>query len=103
MIKVPDAAWLAAMHVLSEHLFRRVGGSTGTNFFGICAIAANMMKHGETGSLVSIICDSGDRYLSTYYDTGWLADNNIDIAPYKGVLEKFLADGVTDDLRSIVE
>jgi cysteine synthase A len=103
MIKVPDAASIAAMHVLSEHLFRRVGGSTGTNFFGICAIAANMMKHGETGSLVSIICDSGDRYLSTYYDTGWLADNNIDIAPYKGVLEKFLADGVTDDLRSIVE
>ena len=32
MIKIPDAASIAAMRVLSDRLFRRVGGSTGTNF-----------------------------------------------------------------------
>ena len=43
MIKIPDAASIAAMHVLSDRLFRRVGGSSGTNFFGLCWIAAAMM------------------------------------------------------------
>ncbi len=42
MIKVPDAASLAAMHVLSRRLGRRVGGSTGANFVGLCRMAALM-------------------------------------------------------------
>ena len=33
MMRVPDEAALAAMRVLSRRLGRRVGGSTGTNFF----------------------------------------------------------------------
>lgn len=93
MIKVPDAASIAAMHVLSDRLFRRVGGSSGTNFFGLCWIAANMMKTGEEGSLVSLICDSGDRYTSTYYNPDWLKQNDIDIAPYVGLIETFLDTG----------
>lgn len=93
MIKIPDAASLAAMHVLSERLFRRVGGSTGTNFYGLCWIAAAMMAEGRTGSLVSLICDSGDRYAATYYDPEWLARSGIDIRPYKERLEAFLDTG----------
>jgi cysteine synthase len=99
MIKIPDAASIAAMHVLSERLFRRVGGSTGTNFFGLCWIAACMMAEGERGSLVSLICDSGDRYTSTYYDPDWLDRNNIDIEPYRDMLETFLDTGVFDTQR----
>ncbi len=83
MIRVPDAASIAAMHVLSDRLFRRVGGSTGTNFFGLCWIAANMLREGREGSLVSLICDGGDRYAGTYYDPEWLAGNGLDIAPYR--------------------
>ncbi|NDV86742.1 pyridoxal-phosphate dependent enzyme [Aurantimonas aggregata] len=94
MIKVPDAASIAAMHVLSERLFRRVGGSTGTNFFGLCWIAACMMRAGETGSLVTLICDSGDRYASTYYDPGWLKANGIDLDPYRQRIEAFIDRGV---------
>ena len=93
MIRVPDAASLAAMHVLSNRLFRRVGGSTGTNFFGLCWIAANMMREGREGSLVTLICDSGDRYAATYYDSDWLARNDLDIAPYRRMLENFLDTG----------
>jgi cysteine synthase A len=96
MIKIPDAASIAAMHVLSDRIFRRVGGSTGTNFFGLCWIAACMMQAGEQGSLVSLICDSGDRYTSTYYNPDWLEANGIDIEPYRQILETFLDTGVFD-------
>jgi cysteine synthase A len=93
MIKIPDAASIAAMHVLSDRLFRKVGGSTGTNFFGLCWIASAMMKEGKQGSLVSLICDSGDRYAATYYNADWLARNNIDITPYRDMLETFIDTG----------
>ena len=93
MIRIPDAASIAAMHVLSDRLFRRVGGSTGTNFFGLCWIAANMLREGREGSLVTLICDSGDRYASTYYDDQWLEENGLDIDPYRGALEHFLDTG----------
>ena len=96
MLRVPDAASIAAAHVLSERLFRRVGGSTGTNFFGLCQLAAGMIREGREGSLVTLICDSGDRYASTYFDPAWLAANKIDIAPYRERLERFLDTGRLD-------
>ena len=61
----------------SDRLFRRVGGSTGTNFFALCWVAANMIEAGEEGSLVSLICDSGERYSATYYNDAWLDSNDI--------------------------
>ena len=93
MIKLPDAASIAAMHVLSERLFRRVGGSTGTNFFGLCYVAAAMMAAGQEGSLVSLICDSGDRYAATYYDPAWLGENGIEIDHWRPGIEALLDHG----------
>jgi cysteine synthase A len=93
MIRVPDAASIAAAHVLSERLFRQIGGSTGTNFFGLCWIAANMIKAGRSGSIVTLICDSGHRYSDTFYDRAWLARNGIDIDPYCRMLNHFLDTG----------
>ncbi|AEQ50871.1 PLP-dependent cysteine synthase family protein [Pelagibacterium halotolerans] len=90
MIKIPDAASIAAMRVLSDHLGRRVGGSTGTNFWALCWVASQMREKAESGSLVSIICDSGERYASTYYNDDWLSEHEIDIAPYAGALRDFL-------------
>lgn len=95
MIRVPDAASIAAAHVLSDRLFRRVGGSTGTNFFALCCVAAGMMRDGQGGSLVTLICDSGDRYADSYYNPEWLARENIDIAPWRRALERFLDHGGT--------
>lgn len=94
MIKVPDAHSLAAMQVLSERLFRRVGGSTGVNFVGVCCIAAAMMEAGEEGSIVSIICDGGERYAETYYDAAWLAANALNVSPHRSAIETFLDTGV---------
>lgn len=74
MIRVPDAGSLAAMRVLSQLLNKKVGGSTGTNFWGVLKLAGQMQKQGERGSIVTLICDSGERYLNTYYNEEWLTD-----------------------------
>ena len=94
MIRIPDAASLASMRVLSERIFRRVGGSTGTNFFGLCWVASEMRKAGQTGSLVSLICDSGGRYTNTYYADDWIAAQGFDLAPWQAALETFLDTGI---------
>lgn len=91
MIKVPDAASLAAMHVLSRRLGRRVGGSTGTNFYGLCRIADSMQQDGMTGSIVSVICDGGERYGQTYYDETWLKENGFDLGAEMEAIDGFLA------------
>jgi len=93
MLKIPDGASIAAMRVLSDRLFRRVGGSTGTNFFALCWVAAHMIAAGEEASLVSLICDSGERYTATYYNDSWLRSNNIEIEPYCSMLRDFLDTG----------
>jgi len=52
-----------------------------------------MRRAGLTGSLVTLLCDGGERYANTYYDDRWLAAQGIDIAPYSETLEKFAATG----------
>ncbi|RPE70942.1 cysteine synthase A [Pacificibacter maritimus] len=90
MIRIPDVASFAAMQVLSDRIFRRVGGSTGTNFFGLCWVAAQMRKKGQTGSLVSVICDSGARYQDTYYNDEWLQSQGFELGPWIEAIENFL-------------
>jgi cysteine synthase A len=93
MMKIPDAASIAAMNVLSRLLRRSVGGSTGTNFLALCRLAAEMRGAGETGSLVTLICDSGERYRQTYYEPQWLKARGLDPAPYEAELNLFLDTG----------
>ena len=90
MMKIPDAASIAAMNVLSRRLRRVVGGSTGTNFLALCRLASEMRKAGQTGSLVTLICDSGERYRQTYYEPTWLAARGLDPAPFEAALLSFL-------------
>lgn len=71
MVKVPDALSLAAMRWTSTALGRRVGGSTGTNLVGVLHAAQAMQAAGRSGSIVSILCDSGERYAHSYYDPAW--------------------------------
>jgi cysteine synthase len=93
MIKIPDVASLAAMRALSRQLGRKVGGSTGTNFFGLCLVAARMIEAGEQGSLVTLICDHGERYTGSYYNDQWLVDQRLDLAEYERAIEAFLSSG----------
>ncbi|WP_370616376.1 PLP-dependent cysteine synthase family protein [Mumia sp. Pv 4-285] len=86
MVRVPDAASIAAMRWCSRRLGRSVGGSTGTNMWGALTVIERMRAAGETGSVVTLLCDSGDRYVSTYYDDAWVAEHGLDLTPYEAVL-----------------
>jgi len=82
MIRVPDAASIATIWWLQKLMGRKFGGSTGTNVFGALQLAERMAARGETGSVVSMICDTGERYLDTYYNPAWLAKQGLDLTPY---------------------
>ena len=68
MMEVSDLDSLAAMRLLSDLLGRKVGPSTGTNFIGMLTLAAEMREQGKQGSILSLLCDAGERYLPTYFD-----------------------------------
>ncbi len=93
MIKVPDEASIATIHYLQKLLNRRCGGSTGTNVYASFQIMARMHKKGESGSVVSLLCDSGERYQHTYYNNKWLADNNFDLESCSNQLDAFYHHG----------
>ncbi|WP_040156846.1 PLP-dependent cysteine synthase family protein [Mobilicoccus massiliensis] len=90
MIQVPDEASIAGARFLSDRLGRRVGASTGTNIVGVAAIVDEMRRLGETGSIVTLLCDSGDRYATTYYDDDWVAAKGWRIEPWQRELERAL-------------
>ncbi|SFQ65240.1 cysteine synthase A [Amycolatopsis arida] len=93
MFQVPDAASLAAIRLLRERTGHWAGGSTGTNLYGAFRLVARMRATGETGSVVTLVCDGGERYAHTYYDDGWIAERGLNLAPYRAVMEEFLATG----------
>jgi cysteine synthase A len=94
MIKVPDAATYATIHFLEGLLDRKCGGSTGTNVFAALRIVSELVRADRGASVVTMICDGGERYLDTYYDATWLAENGFDTAPYRAQLEAFMRTGV---------
>jgi cysteine synthase A len=93
MIAVPDAASIAAARWCSAVTGLLVGGSTGTALWGALKLVARMRAAERSGSVVTLLCDGGERYTHTYYDDGWLAAQGIDIAPYLATLEKFADSG----------
>jgi cysteine synthase len=93
MVAVPDAASLAAMRAGSAVVGRRLGGSTGTNLWGAFGLIASMLATGRQGSVVTLICDGGERYADTYYSDEWVAGQGLDLAPHRAVIDRFLLDG----------
>jgi cysteine synthase A len=93
VVEVPDSASIAAAWLLEELLGRRYGGSSGTNFVACLQLAASMRARGERGSIVSLLCDRGERYAQTLFDPPWLATHDIDTAPWDAALRASLRDG----------
>ncbi|WP_309065702.1 PLP-dependent cysteine synthase family protein [Microbacterium sp.] len=93
MIQVADGASVAAMRWASDLLGRRVGPSTGTNLWGALQLAVRMSASSRQGSIVTLICDTGDRYASTYYDDDWVTGRGIDPAPWVKTLDRFRLGG----------
>jgi cysteine synthase A len=93
MIQVPDAASIATMRLVRRLTGRSVGGSTGTNVWGACQLVAEMLSRGDRGSVVTLICDGGDRYAGTYYSDAWVKDQGLELAPATEAFETFLGCG----------
>jgi cysteine synthase len=93
MQQVPNSASYAAMRFLEKVLGRKYGGSTGTNLWGALNLAAQMLENGENGSIVTLACDGGERYLNSYYSDHWLHSNGYEIAPHLERLETFYHTG----------
>ncbi|MDT8909884.1 PLP-dependent cysteine synthase family protein [Amycolatopsis sp. PS_44_ISF1] len=93
MFQVPDAGSLAAIRLLREHTGHWAGGSTGTNLYGAFLLISRMIADGQAGSVVTLLCDGGERYANTYYSDEWLAEQDLDIAPYRAKFDEFLRSG----------
>ena len=93
MIKVPDEASYAAMLFLYKLMAKRAGPSTGTNLWGTFELMADMTVAGTKGSIVSLICDSGERYSHTLYNSEWLAGRKIDLGRWQRQLQTFVDNG----------
>ena len=93
VIEVPDAASISAAWLTEELFGRRYGGSSGTNLVACLQLAAEMRARGEPGSIVSLLCDRGERYDGTLFDSTWLFAHGIDRQPWDEALRGTLANG----------
>jgi len=95
MLQVPDAWSLGAMLALSARLGRRVGGSTGTNLVAALCCAAALRERGETGSIVTLLCDDGERYRATAFDPGWRRAQGLACDEQADQVQRWMEDGRT--------
>lgn len=93
MVCVPDEGSLAAMRAAEEVLGRRVGPSTGTNLWAAFGLTAEMAAAGDRGSVVTLLCDAGERYTQTYYDDDWVREQAWSLHAAGSVLREFLRSG----------
>ncbi|MCJ8314417.1 MAG: PLP-dependent cysteine synthase family protein [Saccharospirillaceae bacterium] len=91
MIQVPDAASVATMLWLEKIIGKKAGPSTGTNIWGALSLAQEMLDNNKQGSIVTLMCDSGERYLDTYYNENWVKKNIGNIQPYTDKLNDWFS------------
>ncbi len=87
MIQVPDAASIATMLWLERLIGRKTGPSTGTNLWGALHRAKEMAAAGHEGSIVTLLCDSGHRYLDTYHNPEWVSEHIGNYSQYSDELD----------------
>lgn len=92
--EVADTASLAAMLQLEELLGRRYGGSSGTNFVACLQLACEMHQRGEQGSIVTLLCDRGERYAETLFSPDWQRAHGLHPEQWRGRLRDTLDSGV---------
>jgi cysteine synthase A len=96
MIRVPDAASIAAIHFLKQKTGLYCGASTGTGLWGAFQLIAEMQQNDQCGSVVMILCDSGERYSDTYYNDTWLRAKGFDLSRHTQTLDRFYRSGQWD-------
>ena len=100
MVKVPDRLSLGAMLALSERLGREVGCSTGSNFVAVLICADAMQSQGEAGAIVTLLCDSGERYRSTAYNRDWRKTHDLDCDDERRAVLRWMDTGIVSETIS---
>jgi cysteine synthase A len=77
--RVPDAEALPIVYDLMQHEGLNVGLSSGINVAGAIRLARAL---GPGKTVVTVLCDSGTRYLSTLFNPGWLASKGLAPPPW---------------------
>jgi len=90
---ISDCRSLAAARRLSAWIGRPCGGSTGTNAWACARLISDMRARGETGSVVSLLCDSGERYRGSYFNDDWLTTRGFDLSSLENAFDAFLHKG----------
>lgn len=93
VIEVSDNASCAAVLQLEEQLGRRYGGSSGTSFVACLRLASEMRASGERGSIVSLLCDRGERYAETLFDPTWRERHGLQPERWCGLLREATRSG----------
>ena len=88
VLEVPDAASIAGAWMLERWTGRRFGGSSGTNLIAALHLAGDMSERGESGAIVLLLCDRGERYADTLFAPDWLAAKGFDLAPWTECLQQ---------------
>lgn len=94
MLQIPDAASVAAMMHFERLTGLHAGPSTGTNLWGVWQLVAQMVAAGVEGSIVTLMCDGGERYAGSYNNPAWLAEKDLDPVPHLASIEGFFATGL---------
>ncbi len=89
LIPLPLPAF--ASHGIDLYLKDESTHPTGTNLVGMLALAREMQSRGEQGAILSLLCDAGERYLSSYFDTAWVTEHIGDCAPARASLQAQLS------------
>ena len=87
VVEVEDADSIAATWLLEQLFGRRYGGSSGTNLVACVRLAQRMLQRGESGSIVTLLGDRGERYDRTLFDPNWLQRQGLDLAPAHAALD----------------
>jgi cysteine synthase A len=67
-----------------------VGGSTGTNLIAVMRLAEEMAEAQQSGAIVTILCDGGERYGCTYYNDDWLSARDVAWQEHAQKVQAFL-------------
>lgn len=94
MVQVPDVLSFTAVRWLETEFARRVGPSTGTNFIACLALLTELHESDVAGSVVSLLCDSGDRYTDTAFNNDYARAQGFDYSVWLPELDRAWATGM---------
>jgi hypothetical protein len=67
---------------------------------GALFVAQRMKREGRRGSIVALLCDSGERYAQSYYNPRWYIANAIDRHQADVAIASAVAGGPLPDLST---